>query len=110
MIKLSKTKIRQGGISAGNISAIKKAEKIKAITEGTREKIQPNTLTTVCKLKPGDVFTRLDGGIEYKKINHPATFARNHYYRCHAIRVDNPVMPVAFNEKTDVIYIRTETD
>jgi hypothetical protein len=67
--------------------------------------MQSNTLTTIDRLRAGDIFCKLSDSTIFVKIDLPPVRKRRHLYRCHAIPV-NCVMPVAFKENTEVVFLK----
>lgn len=67
--------------------------------------MRPNTITTLCKLKQGDLFTKADGETVYQKIDKPIIKKGKHTYTCFACRVDR-LVPVPMPPTLEVIFLK----
>lgn len=67
--------------------------------------MKPQTLTTLCRLQPGDIFQKSNGGFIYQKIEKEPIRKGKHLYTCFACRIDR-LIPVPMKATQEVLFIK----
>jgi hypothetical protein len=67
--------------------------------------MKENTITTLCQLQEGDLFTKLSGGFVYQKIEKATIRKSKHLHNCFACRVDR-LVPIPMKGNTEVVFLK----
>ena len=68
--------------------------------------MKKNTLTTIGKLKAGDVFSRPNNEITFMKVDGLPVRHSKHLFECFALRTGK-TEPRKFSANTEVVYLFT---
>jgi hypothetical protein len=68
--------------------------------------MQKNTLTTIGKLKPGDIFNRPNNELKFMKVDGLPFRNAKHLFECFALPIGK-TEPRKFKASTEVIYLFT---